>query len=81
MLADSPVGPVLLSQNPAVSGAFCAGALGLEVLEESDSASASSRGGRRLTVTAGTTGSKDEQLKARILDPDGNALGIEQPED
>lgn len=125
MLSDSPIGPVLLSQDLAASRAFYADALGLEVLEESDSAIAYSTGGTRLTVTASTTGSKDEQTKAAwrvddlraeleslaargvtpedydsdelrtvdgvadrgsvwaawILDPDGNALGIEQPKD
>ncbi|WP_230670433.1 VOC family protein [Rathayibacter sp. Leaf248] len=125
MLSDSPIGPVLLSQDLAASRAFYADALGLEVLEESDSAIAYSTGGTRLTVTASTTGSEDEQTKAAwrvedlraeldalaargvtpedydsdelrtvdgvadrgsvwaawILDPDGNALGIEQPKD
>ncbi|MCJ1694311.1 VOC family protein [Rathayibacter caricis] len=125
MLSDSPIGPVLLSQDLAASRTFYADALGLEVLEESDSAIAYSTGGTRLTVTASTTGSKDEQTKAAwrvedlraelealaargvtpedydsdelrtvdgvadrgsvwaawILDPDGNALGIEQPKD
>lgn len=125
MLSDSPIGPVLLSQDLAASRAFYADALGLKVLEESDSAIAYSTGGTRLTVTASTTGSKDEQTKAAwrvedlraelealaargvtpedydsdelrtvdgvadrggvwaawILDPDGNALGIEQPKD
>lgn len=125
MLSDSPIGPVLLSQDLTASRAFYADALGLEVLEESDSAIAYSTGGTRLTVTASTTGSKDEQTKAAwrvedlraelealaargvtpedydsdelrtvdgvadrgsvwaawILDPDGNALGIEQPKD
>jgi catechol-2,3-dioxygenase len=125
MLSDSPIGPVLLSQDLVASRAFYADALGLEVLEESDSAIAYSTGRTRLTVTASTTGSKDEQTKAAwrvedlraelealaargvtpedydsdelrtvdgvadrgsvwaawILDPDGNALGIEQPKD
>jgi catechol-2,3-dioxygenase len=118
VLSDSPIGPVLLSTDLAASRRFYADALGLEVLEESDSAIAYSTGGTRLTVTASTTGSKDEQTKAAwrvedlaargvtpedydsdelrtvdgvadrgsvwaawILDPDGNALGIEQPKD
>ncbi|MFD1714334.1 VOC family protein [Amnibacterium flavum] len=123
MLNQSPVGVVLLSQDLTASKAFYAGQLGLEVLEESEEAIAYASGQTRLTVTASTTGSKDEQTKAAwrvsdlraeldelakagvtpeeydtddittvdgiadrgtvwaswILDPDGNALGIEQP--
>jgi catechol 2,3-dioxygenase-like lactoylglutathione lyase family enzyme len=123
MLNEFPVGVVLLSQDLAASKKFYADALGLEVLEESDSAISYGSGGTRLTVTSSTTGSKDEQTKAAwrvtdlraeldalkergvepedydtdelttvdgiadqgsvwvayILDPDGNALGIEQP--
>lgn len=125
MLSDSPIGPVLLSTDLAASRAFYTEALGLQVIEESDSAVAYLTGGTRLTVTASTTGSKDEQTKASwrvsdlraeldalaergvtpedydsdelrtengiadrgsvwsawILDPDGNALGIEQPKE
>jgi catechol-2,3-dioxygenase len=123
MLSEHPVGVVLLSKDLSASKAFYAGKLGLEVIEESDSAIAYASGQTRLTVTASTTGSKDEQTKAAwrvtdlraelaelakagvqpedydtdelktvdgvadrgsvwaawILDPDGNALGIEQP--
>lgn len=125
MLSDSPIGPVLLSTDLAASRAFYADTLGLEILEESDSAVTYACAGTRLTVTASTVGSKDEQTKASwrvgdlraeldalaargvtpedydseelttengiadrgsvwsawILDPDGNALGIEQPKD
>ncbi|NQX12340.1 VOC family protein [Microbacteriaceae bacterium VKM Ac-2855] len=123
MLGENGIGPVLLSQDLTASRAFYADKLGLEVLEESDSAISYASGPGRITVTASTTGSKDEQtkaswrvtdlraeldaLKARgvepedydtdelktengiadrgsvwsawITDPDGNALGIEQP--
>lgn len=70
MLSDSPIGPVLLSEDLAASRAFYADALGLEILEESDSAITYASGGTRLTVTASTVGSKDEQTKAswRVAD-------------
>jgi catechol-2,3-dioxygenase len=123
MLGQNPIGVVLLSKDLAKSRAFYADALQLTVLEESESAISYSSGQTRLTVTASTTGSKDEQTKASwqvddlraeldwlktrgiapedydtedlktvdgvadrgsvwsawITDPDGNALGIEQP--
>ena len=123
MLGSHPVGVVLLSTDLAKSRGFYADALQLTVLEESDSAIAYGSGGSRITVTASTTGSNDEQTKAAwrvddlraeldwlksrgiepedydtdelktvdgiadrgpvwaawILDPDGNALGVEQP--
>ena len=123
MLSDHPIGAVLLSQDLAASKTFYADKLLLTVLDESDSAIVYQSGQSRLTVTASTVGSKDEQTKASwqvgdlraeldllaergvtpedydtdelktvdgiadqgtawvayILDPDGNALGIEQP--
>ena len=123
MLGTNPIGVVLLSKDLAKSREFYADALQLSILEESDSAIAYASGETRITVTASTTGSKDEQTKAAwrvddlraeldwlktrgiepenydsdelktvdgiadrgsawaawILDPDGNALGIEQP--
>jgi len=123
MLGTNPVGAVLLSKDLAKSREFYADALQLSILEESDRAIAYASGETRITVTASTTGSKDEQTKAAwrvddlraeldwlktrgiepenydsdelktvdgiadrgsawaawILDPDGNALGIEQP--
>ena len=123
MLSDHPIGAVLLSQDLAASKTFYADRLLLTVLDESDSAIVYRSGQSRLTVTASTVGSKDEQTKASwqvgdlraeldwlaergvtpedydtdelktvdgiadqgtawvayILDPDGNALGIEQP--
>ena len=123
MLGTNPIGVVLLSTDLAASRAFYADKLQLDILEESDSAIAYTSGSTRLTVTASTTGSKDEQTKAAwrvgdlratldwlktrgvqpedydtdelktvdgiadrgtvwaawILDPDGNALGVEQP--
>jgi len=123
MLSEHPIGVVLLSKDLAASREFYADKLQLGVLEESDSAITYSSGQTRLTVTASTTGSKDEQTKASwqvtdlraeldwlktqgvepedydtedlktvdgiadrgtvwsawITDPDGNALGIEQP--
>jgi len=123
MLSEHPIGVVLLSKDLAASREFYADKLQLGVLEESDSAITYGSGHTRLTVTASTTGSKDEQTKASwqvtdlraeldwlktqgvepedydtedlktvdgiadrgtvwsawITDPDGNALGIEQP--
>ena len=120
---DYPVGVVLLSKDLAASKTFYADKLQLTVLDESDSAISYQSGQSRLTVTASTVGSKDDQTKASwqvsdlrselewlatrgvtpedydtddiktvdgiadrgsvwaawILDPDGNALGIEQP--
>ncbi|SMH39658.1 Glyoxalase/Bleomycin resistance protein/Dioxygenase superfamily protein [Rathayibacter oskolensis] len=64
MLSDHPLGPVLLTTDLAASRAFYAGTLGLEILEESESAIAYASGGTRLTVTTSTVGSKDEQTKA-----------------
>lgn len=123
MLSEHPIGVVLLSKDLGASRAFYADKLQLEVIEENDSAITYGSGQTRLTVTASTTGSKDEQTKASwqvadlraeldwlatrgvepedydtedlttvdgiadrgsvwsawITDPDGNALGIEQP--
>jgi catechol-2,3-dioxygenase len=123
MLSEHPIGVVLLSKDLAASRAFYVDKLQLGVIEENDSAITYSSGQTRLTVTASTTGSKDEQTKASwqvadlraeldwlktrgvepedydtddlktvdgiadrgtawsawITDPDGNALGIEQP--
>jgi len=123
MLGTNPIGVVLLSTDLAASKVFYADKLQLEILEESESAIAYASGSTRLTVTASTTGSKDDQTKAAwrvgdlratlewlatrgvqpedydtdelktvdgvadrgsvwaawILDPDGNALGVEQP--
>ena len=123
MLGTNPIGVVLLSTDLTASKEFYAGKLQLEIIEESESAIAYTSGSTRLTVTASTTGSKDEQTKAAwrvgdlratrdwlatrgvqpedydtdelktengiadrgsvwaawILDPDGNALGVEQP--
>lgn len=123
MLSEYPVGVVLLAKDMKGSREFYADKLGLPIIEESDSAISYSSGGSRFTVTASTTGTKDEQtqaswqvtdlraeldwLKSRgvepedydtdelktvdgiadqgevwvayIVDPDGNALGIEQP--
>jgi catechol-2,3-dioxygenase len=123
MLGTSTIGVVLLSTDLKKSRAFYADALQLTVIEESDEAIAYETGSTRITVTASTTGTKDEQTKAAwrvddlraeldwlktrgiepedydtdelttvdgiadrgtmiaawILDPDGNALGIEQP--
>ena len=125
MLNAFPVGVVLLSTDLAKSKTFYADKLQLSVIDEDDSAITYGSGQTRLTVTASTTGSKDEQTKASwqvtdlraeldelatrgvtpedydtdelktvdgiadqgkvwvayILDPDGNALGIEQPKD
>lgn len=64
MLSDFPLGPVLLSTDLAASRSFYADSLGLEILEESDYAITYASGGTRLTVTASTVGSNDEQTKA-----------------
>ena len=123
MLGTNPIGVVLLSTDLAASRAFYVDKLQLDIIEESDSAIAYNSGSTRLTVTASTTGSNDEQTKAAwrvgdlratldwlktrgvqpedydteelktvdgiadrgtvwaawITDPDGNALGVEQP--
>lgn len=123
MLNEFPVGVVLLSTDLAASRRFYADKLQLTVIDEDESAISYRSGNTRLTVTASTTGSQDEQTKASwqvtdlraeldelatrdvtpqdydtdelktvdgiadqgkvlvayILDPDGNALGIEQP--
>jgi catechol 2,3-dioxygenase-like lactoylglutathione lyase family enzyme len=123
MLNTFPVGVVLLSTDLKASRAFYADKLQLTVVEESDDAISYTSGATRLTVTASTEGSNDEQTKASwrvddvrevldwlatrgvepeeydtedlktvdgvadrgsvwsayIIDPDGNALGIEQP--
>jgi len=123
MLGEFPIGAVLLSKDLAKSREFYADKLGLEVVEEDDSAISYASGTSRLTVTASDTGTKDEQTQASwrvrdlraqldelatrgvepenydtddittvdgiadrgtvwsawIIDPDGNALGIEQP--
>jgi catechol-2,3-dioxygenase len=123
MLNAFPIGVVLLSTDLAKSRSFYADQLQLDILEETDEAIAYLSGPSRITVTASTTGTKDEQTKASwrvddlrgvlewlagrgvepeeydtdelktengiadrgsvwsawITDPDGNALGIEQP--
>jgi catechol 2,3-dioxygenase-like lactoylglutathione lyase family enzyme len=123
MLSDFPIGAVLLSKDLKASRAFYADKLGLTVVEENDEAITYASGQTRLTVTASTLGTKDEQTQASwqvddlraeldavrargiepenydtdeiktvdgiadrgsvwsawITDPDGNALGIEQP--
>lgn len=123
MLGTHPLDVVLLAKDLAVSKDFYARKLQLEILEETDAAITYASGLSRLTVTASTTGTKDEQTKAAwqvddlraeldelksrgvepedydtdeiktvdgiadrgevwsawIIDPDGNALGIEQP--
>jgi catechol-2,3-dioxygenase len=123
MLGTHPIDLVLLAKDLTVSKEFYAGKLQLEILEETDAAITYASGLSRLTVTASTTGTKDEQTKAAwqvedlraeldelkergvepenydtdelktvdgiadrgsvwsawITDPDGNALGIEQP--
>jgi catechol-2,3-dioxygenase len=125
MLGTHPIGVVLLSTDLQTSRGFYADRLQLKVIEENDSAITYLSGETRLTVTASTTGSQDEQTKASwqvedlraeldwlmtrgveaqdydtddiktengiadrgtvwsawILDPDGNALGIEQPKE
>jgi catechol-2,3-dioxygenase len=122
MLGNHPIGPVLLAKDLGRSREFYAGKLGLTVLDEDESAITYASGGTRLTVTASTTGTSDEQTQASwqvedlrseldqlkasgvepeeydnddittvdgiadrgkvwsawIIDPDGNALGIEQ---
>jgi len=122
MLSDHPIGAVLLSKDLAKSRAFYVDGLGLEPIDESDDAITYTSGGTRLTVTASTVGTKDDQTQAAwqvddlraeldalaergvkpedydndeittvdgiadqgsawvawIIDPDGNALGIEQ---
>ena len=123
MLGEFPIGAVLLSKDLAKSREFYADKLGLEVVEEDDSAISYASATSRLTVTASDTGTKDEQTQASwrvrdlraqldelatrgvepenydtddittvdgiadrgtvwsawVIDPDGNALGIEQP--
>ena len=64
MLGTNPIGVVLLSTDLAASRAFYADKLQLDIIEESDSAIAYNSGSTRLTVTASTTGSNDEQTKA-----------------
>ena len=122
MLNEYPVGVVLLSTDLKRSREFYADKLQLPVISEDDSAISYGSAATRLTVTASTTGSNDEQTKASwqvpdlktelewlrsrgvepedydtddvktvdgiadqgsvwsawILDPDGNALGVEQ---
>ena len=122
MLSEHPIDVILLAKDLERSKAFYAGALGLEVLDENDTAIVYRSGTTQLKVTASTTGTSDEQtqaswrvqdlraeldwLKTRgvtpeeydtdevktvdgiadqgtafvayIMDPDGNALGIEQ---
>jgi len=70
MLGDNPIDPVLLSKDLKASREFYAGKLGLEVVEEDDSAITYRCGATHLKVTASETGSKDEQTKAswRVAD-------------
>ena len=71
MLSEYPVGVVLLSQDlKGASKAFYAEKLGLPILEETEEAVAYGSESSRLTVTASTTGTKDEQTQAawRVTD-------------
>jgi catechol-2,3-dioxygenase len=122
MLSEHPIDVILLAKDLTRSKDFYHGALGLEVLDENDTAIVYRSGTAQLKVTASTTGTADEQTQASwrvqdlraeldwlknrgvspeeydtdevktvdgiadqgtafvayIMDPDGNALGIEQ---
>ena len=64
MLSDHPIGAVLLSQDLAKSRTFYVEGLGLQPIDESESAIVYTSGGTRLTVTASTVGTKDDQTQA-----------------
>ena len=68
MLGESPIHPVLLSQDLAATKNFYSGLLGLEILMESEAAIAfRCGGGTRLDVTHSTTGTADSQTQASWL--------------
>ena len=68
MLGDSPVHPVLLSQDLAATKEFYHGLLGLEILMENEAAIVFRCGGEtRIDVTHSTTGTADSQTQASWL--------------
>lgn len=64
MLGDHPVGVVLLATDLAASREFYERKLGLEVVSETDHSVAFRSGDSRLTLSASTTGTADEQTQA-----------------
>lgn len=64
MLNSFPIGVVLLAKDLKRSREFYAETLQLPVIEESEDAITYNCGDTRLTVTASTTGTKDEQTQA-----------------
>lgn len=65
MLSDHPIQVVLLATDLQASRDFYAQKVGLEIVSENDNAvTFQSGGGTRLTVSASTTGTSDEQTQA-----------------
>jgi len=65
MLSEHPIQVVLLATDLQASRDFYAQKVGLEIVSENDNAvTFQSGGGTRLTVSASTTGTSDEQTQA-----------------
>jgi catechol 2,3-dioxygenase-like lactoylglutathione lyase family enzyme len=65
MLGDHPIGPILLATDLKASRDFYVEKVGLEIESESENAvTFRCGGGSRLTVSASTTGTADEQTQA-----------------
>lgn len=74
MLGDSPINPVLLSQDLSATKDFYHGLLGLEILSENEAAIVFRCGrGTQLDVTKSTTGTADSQTQASWLVEDVRA--------
>lgn len=65
MLGDHPIHVILLATDLQASKAFYAQKVGLEIVSETDDAVTFRRGGdTRLTVSASTIGTRDEQTQS-----------------